>query len=258
LVRYAATLEQLTISQERNRLARELHDTLAHTLSGLAVHLDAIFALWKDVPPRAQEMIQQALTITREGLDETRRAMKALRATPLEQEGLALAVRSLAESAAQRGGLSLQLDVDEHPGLLGPEVEQCYYRVAQEAIENVVTHAGARTLSVSLRRLQDMLVLEVADDGRGLARTAASHEVPGQDVEGEVQFGLRGMRERAELIGGTLDIEGRPGKGTTIRLSSAHGSLLDRTPVRRTPVRIAPSGSGRSASARDIMREEDA
>ena len=163
-------------------------------------------------------MLQQALTITREGLDETRRAMRALRATPLEQEGLALAVRSLAESAAQRGGLSLNLDIDEHPGPLEPEVEQCYYRVAQESIENVITHAGARTLSVSLRREQGALVLQVADDGRGLADGAVREDVPVQAVGGQVQFGLRGMRERAELIGGTLDIEGRPGQGTTIRL----------------------------------------
>jgi signal transduction histidine kinase len=181
-------------------------------------------------------MLQQALAITREGLDETRRAVQALRATPLEQEGLALAVRSLAESAAQRGGLALQLDIDEHPGLLDPEVEQCYYRVAQEAIENVIKHAGATSLAVSLGWQQERLVLEVADDGQGFprgiaARTAFSRDgqgtyfVRGEGLDG-AQFGLRGMRERAELIGGTLEIEsqpadvGGPRQGTTIRLSS--------------------------------------
>ena len=248
LVRYAATLEQLTISQERNRLARELHDTLAHTLSGLAVHLDAIVTLWTNAPPRAREMLQQALEITRDGLDETRRAVQALRATPLEQEGLALALRSLAESAAMRGNLALQLDIEEHLGPLDPEVEQCYYRVAQEAIENAVQHAGAKSLSVSLGwqidsiaphfagRGQGRLVLEVADDGRGfarddIARDNIAHSVPpdassggpdapsGGDGSGTTRFGLQGLRERAELIGGTLRVQSQPGQGTTIRLS---------------------------------------
>jgi signal transduction histidine kinase len=225
LVRYAATLEQLAVSQERNRLARELHDTLAHTLSGLAVHLDAIVALWTDIPSRARDMLQQALTITREGLDETRRAVQDLRATPLEQEGLALAVRSLAENAAERGGLSLRLSINEHSGPLDPEVEQCYYRVAQEAIENVVKHADASTLSVSLKQHQGRLVLEVTDDGRGLVREGIAREDLARDDRGEAradetQFGVRGMRERAELIGGTLDIKSQPRHGTTIRLVS--------------------------------------
>jgi signal transduction histidine kinase len=234
LVRYAGTLEQLAVSQERNRLARELHDTLAHTLSGLAVHLDAIVALWTDIPSRAQEMIQQALTVTREGLDETRRAMQALRATSLEQEGLALAIRGLAEDAAQRGGLGLQLAIDEHLGPVDPGVEQCYYRVAQEAIENAVRHAGARTLTVSLRQQRDRLVLEVADDGRGFVRPATRSDAGGHDdsldgsADREVQFGLRGMRERADLIGGTLEVRSETGQGTTIRLSSGTVSTSER------------------------------
>jgi signal transduction histidine kinase len=209
LVQYASTLEQLTVSRERNRLARELHDTLAHALSGLAVQLDAIAAVWNPIPERARAMLDRALSITRIGLDETRRALQALRATPLEDLGLVLAIRSLAENAAERGALRLELELSEQIGDLLPEIEQCYYRVAQEALENVTKHADARWVAVSLKQAGKELLLEVADDGTGFAA---------ESIASDYQFGIKGMQERAELIGGTLAVESRPGRGTTIRL----------------------------------------
>ena len=209
LVRYAATLEQLTISQERNRLARELHDTLAHALSGLAVQLDAISALWESMPPRARHMLDRALSITRLGLSETRRSLQALRATPLEDLGLLLAIRELAESAAARGGLELDLTLTESLGSPPPEVEQCYYRVAQESLENVINHAQATRVSVTLHREDEQLVLEIEDDGQGLAAPASS----------ESQFGIKGMQERADLIGAGFEFVSGEGRGTTVRLT---------------------------------------
>lgn len=215
LVRYAATLEQLTLSRERNRLARELHDTLAHTLSGLAVQLEALITVWSPLPSKVEAMLQRALATTREGLAETRRALQDLRAAPLEDLGFSLAIRNLARSTASRAGLFLELDVPEQLDDLTPEVEQCYYRVAQEALENVTRHADAQNVAVSLKRLDGLLLLlEVSDDGAGFAAE------PGASEE---QMGLRGMRERAELIGGTLEVESRAGQGTTIRLRSGGG-----------------------------------
>ncbi|HSJ56311.1 MAG TPA: histidine kinase, partial [Anaerolineae bacterium] len=143
LVDYALTVEQLSISRERNRLARELHDTLAHTLSGLTVQLDALASLWQPEPPRARQILDHALSTAREGLDETRRVLQDLRAAPLHDLGLALAIRHLAESAAARGSLALELDVAPHLNGVSPEDEQGFYRVAQEALANVVKHAGA-------------------------------------------------------------------------------------------------------------------
>jgi len=211
LVRYAVTLEQLTISRERNRLARELHDTLAHTLSGLAVQLEAILAVWDSIPPKAHRMLNQALATTRAGLDETRRTLQDLRAAPLEDLGLPLAIHRLANNAAARGGLSLDLDVPAQITNLSPEKEQTYYRVAQEALENVTRHADARRVTVSLRRTGDQLILEVADDGTGFVAEADSPDD---------QLGIKGMRERAELIGGKLEVRSREGQGTTILLRS--------------------------------------
>jgi signal transduction histidine kinase len=209
LLRYATTLEQLAISQERDRLARELHDTLAHTLSGLAVQLDAIATLWEPNPIKARAMLERALVATRGGLEETRRALQALRATPLEDLGLALAIRHYAESVASRSSLALTLDIAETISELPPEVEQCYYRVAQEALENVVKHADARQISVALHQAEGQLTLQVSDDGQGFAAESSASEY---------QFGLRGMRERAELIGATLEVGSQPEHGTTIRL----------------------------------------
>ena len=214
LIRYALTLEQLAVSRERNRLARELHDTLAHTLSGLAVQLDAIAALWEQMPPRARLMLDHALSITRTGLDETRRSLQALRATPLDM-GLPLAIRDLAERIAARAGLSLELGLADCASDLSPEVEQCYYRVAQEALENVVRHANATTVSILLQREGQQLVLQVADDGAGF--TAESDRATNQ-------LGIRGMRERAELIEGKLEVRSSEGQGTVVRLTYEDGT----------------------------------
>ncbi len=209
LLRYTSTLEELTISQERNRLARELHDTLAHTLAALAVQLEAIATVWQVTPERAARMLDRALDTTRSGLDETRRALQSLRATPLDDLGLALAVQHLAQNVAERGGLALEANIAKQIPALSPEVEQCFYRVTQEALDNVAKHAGAQRIAVSLQQDSGQLLLTVSDDGVGFATDA---------VASEYRFGLQGMHERAELIGATLEIESSPGQGTTVRL----------------------------------------
>lgn len=211
LARYAATLEQLSVSRERNRLARELHDTLAHTLSGLAVQLDALATLWQPLPPKAERMLEHALATTRDGLNETRRALQDLRATPLEDLGLALALKHLAQSFTERWELPLHVDIQDDLGTLAPEIEQAYYRVAQEALDNIARHAQARAATLTLAREAGRLTLTVSDDGRGIASDA--------DLSAD-HFGIQGMRERAALIGGTLDIEARPGQGTTLKLAT--------------------------------------
>jgi signal transduction histidine kinase len=209
LAQYAGTLEHLTISRERNRLARELHDILAHTLSGVAVELEAVKALWQQDPARAQAMLDHSLKSTRDGLTETRRALQALRAAPLEDLGLSLALRTLAESAANRSNLQLAAQISEELPELPPEVEQCIYRVAQEALDNVSVHSGARLIQLSLARENGLLRLVVSDDGRGFLPN---------DVNAKVQFGLEGMRERAAVIGARLHIDTRVGGGTVVAL----------------------------------------
>jgi len=211
VLRYAATVEQLTVSQERNRMARELHDTLAHALSGLAVQLEAIITIWNPIPERARGMLERALATTRAGLDETRRALQDLRAAPLEDLGLALSIRGLAENVAARNSLQLELDVPEQIYNASPEMEHGFYRIAQEALENIARHADASTLRVSLLQKGDNLTLEISDDGTGFDVRA---------VDADDRYGLRGIQERAEIIGASLEMKSSPDEGTTIRLEA--------------------------------------
>jgi signal transduction histidine kinase len=210
LTDYAATLEELTISRERNRMARELHDTLAHTLSALSVQLETVKAYWDVDSAAAQQMLDRSLAATRFGLQETRRALRSLRASPLDDLGLGLALRKLAEETAARACLKLDLSLPERLPSLSADVEQCIYRVAQEAVANVAHHANAHTLTVQLSVNGPNVLLLVRDDGLGFYV---------QQGEASGHFGLPGMRERTQLVGGQLTINSRPGQGTTIRLT---------------------------------------
>jgi len=210
LTHYAATLEQLSVSRERNRMARELHDTLAHTLSGLAVQLEGVKSLWKSDPEKSYAMLEQSLEATRSGLTETRKAIQSLRATPLEDLGIRLAIRELAQTAADRAGFDLQLDLSGILGNLPQNVEQCIYRVTQEALENIVKHAAAKKVGLRLSCKNGGITLLIRDDGIGFNPA---------DVDQEQHYGLRGICERAELIGGHMKVESEPGQGTTIHLT---------------------------------------
>jgi signal transduction histidine kinase len=210
LENFTVNLEQLATSQERNRLARELHDTLAHTLSALSVQLEATDTLWKSKPEQAHQMLQDALGTTRSGLKETRRALQALRASPLDDLGLELAIRNLAHSAAERSGFSIDVDIPQPINDLKPHIEQTTYRVLQESLENISRHANARHVSLSLKRVTGSLVALIVDDGTGFDL---------QHIDQEEKLGLRGMKERVEVLGGNLEIQSTQGKGTTIRLT---------------------------------------
>ncbi len=209
LTHYASTLEHLTISRERNRVARELHDTLAHTLSGLTVQLETAKAYFEVDPKTARNLVEKSLGAARTGLEDTRRALKALRASPLDDLGLVLALHQLATTAAEKAHLQLSLEMPETIPALSPDVEQCIYRIAQEAVANVVYHANARCLSVMLQVQKDALELQIVDDGSGF--NPKQTYTPGH-------YGLSGMQERAALAGGHLKIKSQPGQGTIVRL----------------------------------------
>ncbi len=208
LATYANTLEQLTISRERNRIAREMHDTLAHTLSAVAVQLEAVHSLWEANPGEAHVMLDQSLVVTRDGLKEARRAIQALRTAPLEDLGLGLAIRNLAQSMAERGSLKLDLQVPDEVAGLDAETEHSLYRITEEALRNVVQHAGAHKVGVAVQRQNGGLDLTICDDGHGIQPS----DLP------DDHYGLRGMQERAEAIGAQLAVESQPNQGTVVRL----------------------------------------
>lgn len=211
LVQVAGTLEDLTISRERNRLARELHDTLAHTLSALSVQLETAKA-YEEVgdADAVGRLLGTSLAATRSGLQETRRALKALRASPVNDLGLSLALRQVAEENATRANVGLELAISEHLPTLPTAVEQTIYRIAQEALANAVHHANATTFTVALTADEVGITLQVQDNGRGFSQrqeATAGH------------YGLAGMQERAQLVGGQLTITSHSGEGTTVRLT---------------------------------------
>ena len=209
LTHYASTLEQLTVSRERNRLARELHDTLAHSLTAISVSLETAKAYFDIAPEQTREMIDKSLESTRKGIDETRRALKALRSSDLVDLGLRLAVKKAADSAASRFALDLELDLQDPMPSLSPDVEQTILRITQECIENITKHSLAKKVSIHLSS-NSHTTLVIQDDGIGF-------DMRSKDSTGH--YGLVGMRERAELAGGKLKIESAKGKGTKVALT---------------------------------------
>lgn len=186
----AAEAAHAAALEERNRIAREVHDVLAHSLSALAVQLDTIDALLGDGDvTRAREAAATSRRLAVEGLDETRRAVRALRGAPLE---LVEQLRSLAAA----GDASFQAVGEEQ--LLAPEAALAVYRVAQEALTNVRKHAPGARAAVSIAFAPDHVSLEVVDS------YSNGSSPPSQPV-GPPGYGLTGMRERLQLLGGSVE-----------------------------------------------------
>jgi len=205
LTQYTHVLEDLTVSRERNRMARELHDTLAHSLTALSVQLETVKAYWMIDPKKAQQLLDRSLEITREGTEETRRALKSLRASPLEDLGFCLAVKQLVFSAADRTGLETVVRIPDEINLLSKDDQQVVYRIVQEAIENVINHADASQIVISMEEDESEFEMSIRDDGIGCE----------EEIKAD-GFGILGMRERANLIGGELEIHSNKGKGCTV------------------------------------------
>ena len=209
LERRAVMSEQLATGRERARLARELHDTLAHAMTATAVQLEAAQALWSENPDRALGHVELALDGTRAGLAEARRAIQDLRASPLEERGLVGALEWLAGETEARSGLSVKLVVEGDTADLDHDLEQVIFRVAEEAIANAARHSSADAVRVHLEAAADRLSLNVADDGVGFE----------PDLERAGHHGLKGMLERAALVGGSVAVDSTPGHGAAIELT---------------------------------------
>lgn len=188
---------------ERRRIARELHDEVGQTLTGLILQVEGLAAAIPDeLRPQLDEMRETA----RHGTEEVRRIVRQLRPEALEELGLQSALAALATAFGEQARIGLDRRLE--PGLpLSKEQELVVYRVAQEALTNVVRHADASHVVLDLRFNDEHTVLSVRDDGRGLA--------PGSLRSSN---GIRGMRERAMLIGADISIASPPGGGTEVRL----------------------------------------
>jgi signal transduction histidine kinase len=201
---------EAAVVEERNRLAREIHDALAHYLTVINVQLEAAEKLGADQPARALQQVQRARRLTLECLQEVRRSVAALRASTLEELALPRALYKLAADFAETTGIEVRLDLAADAELrLSPETKLALYRTAQEGLTNVQRHARAATAQISLRRRDGQIELLVEDDGVGPGSEAAG--TPGG-------FGLLGLRERVELLGGRLGFARRPTGGSRLEV----------------------------------------
>ncbi len=209
LRKYAFTTERLAQSQERNRIARELHDTLAHTLSSVAVQLEAVKALFDVDEEEAKSLLAKSLENTRNGLKETRRTLKDLRSSELVTFGLTRAITNILLSAKERTGFNVTTTIAEGMDSLSEEINHCLYRVVQEAIENIVRHSNAKNVSLKLFFQKNEVHLEILDDGIGIRKN---------DINKKDNFGIQGMQERVEALGGSFTLSSKNKQGALINV----------------------------------------
>jgi two-component system NarL family sensor kinase len=207
--RLFARSAQFGAAEERNRLAREIHDTLAQGLTAIALQLETADVLLEGEgsPERVRQAVQQALALTRANLEEARRSVLDLRAAPLEGRTLAEALAALAAQREwKQGNLHVKFDVAGESRSLPLRIETSLYRIAQEALTNIVHHAQARHATVLLAMLPHQVQLVIQDDGHGFD--------PNRIPKG--RYGLIGLNERVKLLGGSLKVLSNPGAGTRI------------------------------------------
>jgi signal transduction histidine kinase len=201
--------QQLAVMKERGRLARDLHDSVTQALYGATLYSEAAARqLSSGDRDLAVAHLREIRSTTEEALREMRLLIFELRPPILSQEGLSSALQARLDAVEGRVGLETRF-LGDGVGRLSPQVEEALYRIAQEALNNALKHAQARSITVKLGREGQRVSLEIADDGLGFD-PAAVRECGG--------FGLRGMEERAARLGGTLTVQSRPGAGTTIKV----------------------------------------
>jgi two-component system, NarL family, sensor histidine kinase UhpB len=190
--------------QERTRVARDLHDEVNQSLTGLVLRLEAVRA---KAPPELADEIAETRSLANQAMEELVALARQLRPTALDDLGLKAALAGATDELGRQSGIATSFgatgDFSEIPG----EVQLVVYRVGQEALANAARHSGADSIVVRLARQDDRVELRVSDDGRGFAFDEAGGGL-----------GIEGMRERALLVGGELEIQSRPGVGTKVSL----------------------------------------
>ncbi len=196
------------ILDERQRMAREIHDTIAQGLTGIVTQLEAAGQA-SDQPEERQRHIDAAARLARDSLAEARRAVEASRPPQLDGRSLLEAITAVADEWTAQHGVPVEVSSTGEAIPLHPEVEVALLRIAQEALTNVAKHAGATRARLTLTYMGDVVTLDIRDDGVGF-------DPPTSTAPRGAGFGLSGMRQRANRVAGTLSIESEPGGGTAI------------------------------------------
>jgi signal transduction histidine kinase len=199
------------VIEERNRMAREIHDTLAQEFAGILLHLEAADSLHNAAPPNISEYVARARELAKCGLEDARRMLLGLRPRPLEGAHLPDALRQLAENFSRDCGMQCSFCQRGRAHKLPEDTENELYRVAQEALCNVRKHSRARSVSILLRYRSGGVLLAIKDNGQGFCFNAPHGLARG--------FGLPGMSDRALRLGGRVDVNSHPGAGTEVKMT---------------------------------------
>lgn len=214
LKEYADMAERMAQTRERNRLAREIHDTLGHTLTSIAAGLDACLALINTSPQALEAQLELLAKVSREGIKDVRRSVNELRPDSLERLSLEEAIRRTVSDMCQASGVQIDFDTEEKHLKFDEDEENAIYRVIQESITNAVRHGKAGHIWISLRRTDGDLLLVIRDDGAGCAQI-------------ESGFGTKHIKERIEMLGGTVAFDGRKGFTVTAHIPIRWGEEYD-------------------------------
>lgn len=203
---YAAQIESLATLQERNRIARDIHDSLGHSLTALNVHLEAVTKLWSIDPAEAKLLLSEAQQLAKTALADVRQSVTSLRADPLSDQSLEDAILSLLRDVERTGAVQITTNFKVE-ALVSAELKTVIYRIIQEALTNIVKHSRATQVSLKMQTLQQ-LQITIQDNGIGFD---ASQNTTG--------FGLQSMRERTLAQGGDFELVTQPKGGCQIKLS---------------------------------------
>jgi signal transduction histidine kinase len=213
-------LQHGAVLEERNRIARELHDTLEQELAGITLQLDLAVDCFRQAPAIALRALDAARKMSRHGMVEARRSVWDLRCDLLEQGDLPSALGRIVFPLGPSGDATIDVNVSGTPVRLPGKIEMNLLRIGQEAVANAIKHGHASQIQIELQYAADKVILKVSDDGQGFSpeqSNSAGH------------FGMLDMRERAEAIGSHLQIDSAPGSGTHIQVEvrSEHQSISD-------------------------------
>ncbi|MHC5599095.1 MAG: sensor histidine kinase [Nostoc sp.] len=214
LCQYALRIEDQATLQERNRIAREIHDGLGHTLAAQTIQINNTLLFWQSNNDKALTFLKQAKEQGAEALLEIRRSLSVLRSNPLQGQSLKSAIEKLLTDFQQTTGIEPSCKIDL-PYTLPPEVNTALYRIVQESLTNICKHAQATSVTVGLLAHAGMIHLSIEDNGKGFN--------PTQNTTG---FGLQGMRERSVALGGQLNLHSQLGTGCCISVSLPLSKLL--------------------------------
>lgn len=214
LKEYADMTERMTQTRERNRLAREIHDTLGHTLTGIATGLDACLALIEISPEQTKKQLLLLSKVSRDGLKDIRRSVNELRPDALERLSLEVAIRKMVTDMSEVSDVRIYFETDEKHLKFDEDEENAIYRVIQEGITNAVRHGRAKTIWIKMKRTDGEILLTIHDDGVGCK-------------EMKNGFGTKHIKERIEMLRGTVTFDGQHGFTVTAHIPIRWGESYD-------------------------------